>query len=271
MPLTPLASRYDQFILDLDGCVWVGGEPTPGVVEALEELRVAGKRLSFATNNAYESGEDLVAHLWRIGVRASLQDVVTVGGAMQHVLADTRTGSTAFVIGTQAMLRHVSDAGLRVLNNTDLASRAEVVVVAGTTELVYDDLRNAVQAVLRGADFFATARDPTYPQPDGLWPGTGAVVAAVEYATGAEAEIVGKPTPQLFVTALDRLGEGRTLVVGDRVASDLAAAAAAGLDAALVRSASSDHDELDGFEPQPVAIGETLAELLTRPGSTAGS
>ena len=71
------------------------------------------------------------------------------------------------------------------------------------------------------------ARDPTYPQPDGLWPGTGAILAAVEYATGRTAEIVGKPEPQLFLTALDRLGEGRTLVVGDRVDADLAAAAAA--------------------------------------------
>ena len=87
----------------------------------------------------------------------------------------------------------------------------------------------------------------------------------MEYATGRTAEIVGKPEPQLFLTALDRLGEGSTLVVGDRVGSDLAAAAAAGLDAALVRSDGSDHDELDGFEPQPVAIGETLAGLLTRP------
>lgn len=265
MPLTPLAARYDQFILDLDGCVWVGGEPTPGVVDALEDLRVAGKRVAFATNNAFESTEDLVAQLWKIGVRASLQDVVTVGGATQHLLAETRTGSTAFVIGSPPMLRHVGDAGLRVMNATDLASRAEVVVVAGTTDLVYADLRTAVQAVLRGADLLATARDPTYPQPDGLWPGTGAILAAVEYATGRTAEIVGKPEPRLFITALDRLGDGATLVVGDRVGSDLAAAAAAGLDAALVRSDSSDHAKLDGFEPQPVAIGETLAQLLRRP------
>jgi glycerol 3-phosphatase-2 len=262
--LTPLAARYDQFILDLDGCVWVGGEPTPGVVEALEELRDSGKRFAFATNNAFESGEDLVAQLWKIGVRASLGDVVTVGGAMQHRLAEQHTGRTAYVIGSPPMLRHVGDAGLKVLNGTDLASRAEVVVVAGTTELVYADLRTAIQAVLRGADLLATARDPTYPQPDGLWPGTGAILAAVEYATAREAEIVGKPEPQLFLTAIDRLGEGSTLVIGDRVGSDLAAAAAADLDAALVRSDSSDHDELDGFEPQPVAIGETLAGLLTR-------
>jgi glycerol-1-phosphatase len=266
VPLTPLAAGYDQFILDLDGCVWIGGEPTPGVVEALEELRGAGKRFAFATNNAFESGEDLVAQLWKIGIRASLGDVVTVGGAMQHRLAEGHSGRTAFVIGSSAMHRHVADAGLKVLNGTDLASRAEVVVVAGTTDLTYADLRNAIQAVIRGADLLATARDPTYPQPDGLWPGTGAILAAVEYATQRSAELVGKPEPQLFVTALDRLGDGSTLVVGDRVGSDLAAAAAAELDAALVRSASSDHDDLDGFEPQPVAIGETLAELLTQQG-----
>jgi glycerol-1-phosphatase len=265
VPLSALANRYDQFILDLDGCVWVGGEPTPGAVDALEQMRLAGKRLAFATNNAYESGEDLVAQLWRIGVRASLRDVVTVGGAMQHLLAETRSGRTAYVIGTAAMHRHVTDAGLRVLNGTDLASRAEVVVVAGTTDLVYDDLRRAVQAVTRGADLLATARDPTYPQPDGVWPGTGALLAAVEYATGRTAEVVGKPEPQLFHTALDRLGEGNTLVVGDRVGTDLAAAAAAELDAALVHSDGSDHSQLDGFEPKPVAVGETLAGLLVRP------
>lgn len=266
MPLSALSNRYDQFILDLDGCVWVGGEPTPGAVEALEQLRLAGKRIAFATNNAYESGEDLVAQLWGIGVRASLRDVVTVGGAMQHLLSETRSGRTAFVIGTPPMHRHVTDAGLRVLNGTDLASRAEVVVVAGNTDLVYDDLRRATQAVLRGADLLATARDPTYPQPDGLWPGTGALLASVEYATGRTATIVGKPEPQLFHTALDRLGEGRTLVVGDRVKSDLAAAAAAQLDAALVQSDGTDHTELEGFKPKPVAVAGTLAELLVRPG-----
>jgi glycerol-1-phosphatase len=267
VPLTTLAAGYDQFIVDLDGCVWVGGEALPGAPEALEELRAAGKGLAFATNNAYETGEDLVAALWRIGVRASLADVVTVGGAMQHLLAETRVSRTAFVVGTPAMVRHVGDAGLRVLNGTDLASRAEVVVVAGTTSLVYDDLRIAIQAVVRGADLLATARDPTYPQPDGPWPGTGSVLAAIEYGSGRTAEIVGKPMPQLFITALDRLGEGRTLVVGDRVDSDLAAARAAHLDAALVAEDREAAGALDGFEPHPVAVATSLAELLVRPGA----
>jgi glycerol-1-phosphatase len=260
--LSPLAARYEQFIVDLDGCVWIGDQPTPGAVEALRALREAGKRVAFATNDPRSATEDYVTRLWRLGVKASLRDVVTVGGAVQHLLAETRSGRTAFVIGTAPLRRHVSDAGLRILNGTDLASRAEVVVVAGTEDLVYDDLRRASLAIRRGADFLATGRDPTYPQPDGLWPGTGAIVAAVEYATGRTAEIVGKPQPELLKTALDRLGDGRTLVVGDRVDTDLAAAK---LDAALVLTGEASRADADGFEPKPVAVGDTLAALLVVP------
>ena len=79
-----------------------------------------------------------------------------MGGAVQHLLAETRQGRTAFVIGTESLVRHVADAGLRVMNGTDLASRADVVVVAGTEDLVYADLRDACLAIRRGADFLAT-------------------------------------------------------------------------------------------------------------------
>ena len=263
MPLTPLAARYDQFIVDLDGCVWVGEEPTPRAVEAIAELREHGKAVAYATNDPRSATEDYVARLWKVGIRASVQDVVTVGGAVQHLLAETRSGRTAFVVGTDALRRHVTDAGLRVLNGTDLASRAEVVVVGGTEDLVYNDLRFASLAVRRGADFLATARDPTYPQPDGLWPGTGAILAAIEVASGHRAETVGKPEPQLLLTALDRLdGDAKTLVVGDRVDTDLGAAAAAGLDAALVLSGGTKRQALNGFEPKPVAVTETLADVV---------
>jgi glycerol-1-phosphatase len=262
VPLSSLALRYDQFILDLDGCVWIGDQPTPGALDALEQLRQRGKGVAFATNDPRSATEDYVTRLWGIGIKASLRDVVTVGAAMQHLLAETRSGRTAFVIGTESLRRHVSDAGCRVLNGTDLASRAEVVVVGGTEELVYDDLRNAALAVRRGADFLATARDPTYPQPDGLWPGTGAILAAVEVASARMAEIVGKPEPQLLLTALDRLGDGHTLVVGDRIDTDLGAAAAAGLDSALVLTGGARREDVDGLEPAPVAVGDTLAQLL---------
>ena len=267
MSLSPLANGYDQFILDLDGCVWVGDEPTPGAPEAIAELREQGKRVAFATNNSFNATEDFVTRLWGLGVRASLADVVTVGGAVQHLLAETRSGRTAFVIGTPAMTKHVADAGLKPMNGTDLASRADVVIVASSLDYDYDDIRNATLAISRGADFLATGRDPTYPQPDGDWPGIGATLAAVEYATGHSAQIVGKPEPQLLLTALDRLGEGRTLVVGDRLDSDIAAAASAELDSALVLSGGSSREELDGLDggkPRPAHVAENLAELLTQ-------
>jgi HAD superfamily hydrolase (TIGR01450 family) len=263
VPLSRLAARYEQFIVDLDGCVWIGDEATPGVADAVGAVREAGKRIAFATNDPRAATEDYVTRLWGVGIKASLADVVTVGGALQHLLADTRRGRTAFVIGTPALKRHVSDAGLRVLNGTDLASRAEVVIVAGTEDFVYDDLRNATLALRRGADFIATGRDPTYPQPDGFWPGTGAIVVAVEYASGMTAEVVGKPQPQLLLTALDRMGGGRTLVVGDRVDTDLGAAAAAELDAALVLTGEATAADAEAADPKPVAVASTLAELLT--------
>ncbi|MDQ3934113.1 MAG: HAD-IIA family hydrolase, partial [Actinomycetota bacterium] len=236
MPISPFLSQYEQVIMDLDGCVYLGGEPIEGSVEAVSALREGGLRVAFVTNDPRSSTEDYVQRLWGMGIRASVADVVTVGGAVQHLLAERHRGRTVFAIGTEALRRHVADSGLRLLNGTDLATRADLVVVGGTEELVYEDLRVAALALRRGANFLCTSRDPTYPMPDGLWPGTGAIVAALEYATERTAAVVGKPEPQLFITALDRLGEGRTLVIGDRLDADVAAAARAGLDAALVLS-----------------------------------
>src|SRR3954469_4861377 len=255
MPLSPLVAAYDQHIIDLDRTGNVGDDLTPGAVEAIDELRGAGKGVAFVTNNPRLSGEDYVRKLWKLGLRASLGDVVTVGGATQHLLAETRTGRTAFVIGSPAIHQHVADAGLKVLNGTDLATRAEVVLVAGTDRVDYDDLRTATLAVRRGADFLTTSRDPTYPMPDGMWPGTGAILAAVEVASEREAGTIGKPEPQLMITAMERLGDGRALVIGDRLDTDGEAAARAHLDFALVLTGGAHRaggaGEKDG---QPVAL-----------------
>jgi glycerol 3-phosphatase-2 len=264
MALSPLIDSYEQFIVDLDGTVYVGDELTPGAVEAIDALRGAGKGVAFVTNNPRRSGEDYVRKLWSLGVKASLGDVVTVGWATQHLLAETRQGMTAFVIGSPAIHQHVRDAGLRVLNGTDLASRSELVLVAGTDKLDYEDLRIATLAVRRGADFLATSKDPTYPMPDGMWPGTGAIVGAVEIASEREAAIVGKPEPQLMLTAIERLGgDGKTLVIGDRIDADGGAAASARLDVAIVLSGGADRATVEASkEPAPVAVAATLAELV---------
>ena len=156
-----------------------------------------------------------------------------------------------------------ADAGRKIVNGTDLEAMADVVVVAGHDELRFTDLGGAIQAVLGGAEMIAAGRDPTYPTEDGLGPGTGAVVAALEYATGEVATIVGKPQPQLFRTALDRLGDGRALVIGDRLDADLAGAAAVDVDAAIVLTGVASRQEAEAAaDPAPVAIADDLHELL---------
>ncbi|MGH2871131.1 MAG: HAD family hydrolase, partial [Solirubrobacteraceae bacterium] len=130
MSLSPLLSAYDHVLLDLDGCVWVGRQPTPGAGDALGALRAAGKGIAYVTNDSALSPEEYVRKLWSLGVRASIEDVVTVGSAIQFVLAERPPGTTALVIGSAAVFRHVADAGLRIVNGTPRATRAEVVVVA---------------------------------------------------------------------------------------------------------------------------------------------
>lgn len=266
MPLSPLLSRYDHVLLDLDGCLWVGDEPTERAVEAVAALREAGRGPAFVTNDARHAGEEFVRKLWRLGFQASLEEVVTVGGALQHWLAGRRDrAGTAFVIGSAAIWRHVEDAGLRIVNDTDLATRADLVVVAGHDDFDYGELRGAVQALSRGAGLVTAGRDATFPMPGGPWPGTGAIAAAVETASGARAVNLGKPAPALFEAALDRLGAApdRTLVVGDRLDADLGGAVAAGLDAAIVLTGATDRAAAEAArEPAPVAIADSLGDLL---------
>jgi HAD superfamily hydrolase (TIGR01450 family) len=167
------------------------------------------------------------------------------------------------VIGSPAIFRHVADSGQRIVNGTEGEADADVVVVAAHDEFTFEELRVATQAVLAGADILAAGRDRTFPEQDGPWPGTGAVLAALEYATDRTATVVGKPDRQIFLTALDRLGPGRTLVVGDRLDSDLAGAKAAGLDAAIVLSGVTNAEEAGAAQdPAPVAVAKDLHALV---------
>jgi HAD superfamily hydrolase (TIGR01450 family) len=263
MGLSPLVASYDHVLLDLDGCVWIGETLTRAAPEAISELRSAGKSLVFLTNNSRRSPEEYVRKLWSLGLRASLEEVVTAGAALQYVLADRRLGQRTYVIGSQAIFRHVADAGQRIVNGTERQASAELVVVAGHDAFSYAELEAATRALLQGADLVAADRDRMFPAEDGMSPGTGAIVAALEYATRRKAQVVGKPEPQIFRTALDRLGPGRTLMIGDRLDSDLSGAAAAGLDAAIVLTGvSSRADAEAALDPAPVAIADDLHALV---------
>jgi HAD superfamily hydrolase (TIGR01450 family) len=261
--LTLAASRYDHVLLDLDGCVWVGDEALPGAPDAVAALRAAGKSVLFLTNDVRSAPEAFVRKLWRLGFQASLDEVVTVGAALQFWLADHDGRGAAYVVGSQALVDHVAGAGLRVVNGTPFASRADVVVVGGHDELVFEELKLATQAVLRGAELIGATRDATFPMPDGLWPGTGAVLAAIETATGRRASVtVGKPEPPMYDAARDRLGPGRVLAVGDRLDVDVAGARRAGMDSALVLTGATTRAEADAAAEPPMHIAESLAALV---------
>src|SRR5450755_1658332 len=264
MALSPLLARYDHVLLDLDGCVWVSQTATPRAREALAELRGAGRTIAFVTNDSRMAPEEYVRKLWSLGLQAALEEVVSVGSAIQYELAGRRPGTPTYVIGSAAVFRHVADAGMRIVNGTDRAPGAEIVVVAGHDDFDYDELRIATQAVLGGAEMIAGGRDRTFPTDEGEWPGTGAILAALEYATDRTARCVGKPDQIIFETALDRLGPGRALMVGDRLDADLAGAAAAGLDAAIVLTGVTTRAQAEAAtDPAPVAIAENLHALVT--------
>ena len=93
MTLTPLLDSYDNVLLDLDGCVWLGDATTRAAPQAISELRAAGKQIAFVTNDARRSPEEYVRKLWSLGVQASLEEVVNAGGAIQHVLAERGAGT----------------------------------------------------------------------------------------------------------------------------------------------------------------------------------
>jgi HAD superfamily hydrolase (TIGR01450 family) len=260
--LSPRIARYDQVLLDLDGCLWLGDEALEGAPEAVAALRDAGKALAFLTNDVRHTPEEFVRKLWRLGFQAALGEVVTVGSTIQFLLSE-RDGGAAFVVGTQALVDHVAEAGMRIVNRTEFASRADVVVVGAHEALTYEEIRIAAQAVIRGAELIGATRDATFPMPDGPWPASGAVLAAVETATGRPADrVAGKPEPPMYEAARDRLGQGRCLAVGDRLEIDVLGARRAGMDSALVLTGGTTRAQADGADPKPTLVAQSLAALV---------
>jgi HAD superfamily hydrolase (TIGR01450 family) len=262
VPLSARIRPYDHVLLDLDGCLWVGDEACDGAVDAVTALREGGASLLFLTNTVRHAPEDLVRKLWRLGFQASIAEVVSVGAALQYHLAGRPPGS-AYVVGAQPLIDHVSAAGLRIVNRTPFATRADVVVVGAHDGFDYDELRTAAQAVSRGAELIGATRDRTFPMPDGPWPATGAVLAAIEHASGRTADlVVGKPEPAMYEAARDRLGPGRILAVGDLLEVDVAGARRAGLDSALVLTGGTTREQADAADPRPTFVADSLASLV---------
>ncbi|HEX5984246.1 MAG TPA: HAD-IIA family hydrolase [Solirubrobacterales bacterium] len=261
-----LADRFDGLLIDLDGVVWIGREPVPGSVEALRAMLEAGKRIVFVTNNPGRPPAAYAERLRELGVEVGAEQVVTAGMVAARLAGEAALaaggGGSAFVIGAPALKEMVAAAGARVLEG-EAGEGAGVVVVSGHRGFDYAELLTSKRALDRGAALLATSRDPTMPFPGGEVPGTGAVLAAVETASGRRAEIAGKPERHLFEMAIEAVGGGgRLAMVGDRVSSDVAGGRAAGLETVLVLSGTTSREEGEAANPAPDHVLENLAGLL---------
>jgi glycerol-1-phosphatase len=258
-----LADSFDGFLIDLDGVVWEGREFLPGAVEALRDLSAASKKIVFVTNNSVRPPEAYAARLRGARIPVADDHVITGGVATARLAAEhVGSGATVFVIGAPGFKEIVAATGLKLVNG-DAAEAAEAVVVSAHREFDYAELLTATRALQNGAALFATSRDPTLPMPGGAWPGTGAILAAIETASGATAEIGGKPEPHLFELARERLGGAeRVAMVGDRVSSDIVGGQRAGLETILVLSGATSRKEAERAEPCPDHTIDDLGGLL---------
>ena len=259
-----LADRFDGFLVDLDGVVWIGREPVPGAAEALRTLVDSGKEVVFVTNNPARPPATYVDRLREMDVPVADGRVVTAGVVTAELAADAvGAGGTAFVIGAPGFKETVVQAGLELLEG-EPARRADAVLVSGHRDFDYEELLTATLALQGEAALFATSHDPTLPMPGGAWPGTGAILAAVETASGVTAEIGGKPEHHLFERACALIsGASRMAMVGDRIASDIEGGRRAGLETILVLSGASSRAEAEAADQPPDNIVEDLAGLLS--------
>jgi HAD superfamily hydrolase (TIGR01450 family) len=236
----PIFDDFDGFLVDLDGVVWTGREPVPGSPEALATMLAAGKEVVFVTNNPTKRPAEYAERLQGMGIDVGSERIVTAGITVARLAAEAAgPGGGALVLGREPLRELIAGEGLRLVDFEE-PTEADVVVVSGWRDFTYMTLLGAKQALDAGAALVATSHDATMPMPGGEWPGTGAILAAVEVCSGKKAEIAGKPERHLFELALSRIpGAKRVAMIGDRLSSDIAGGHAAGLKTILVLSGTS--------------------------------
>lgn len=251
-------------MLDLDGVVWLSGRPIPGVDEAVARLRGAGVRVVFATNNSAPTRAELRRRLDHCGIGATDEDLLRSADVAAGLL---QPGTTALVLGDDGIIEALGNRGVTVVPD----GPADAVVVGWTRGFTFDAVDRAARAVRAGARLIGTNEDATFPTPDGLVPGAGALLAAVATAAETTPEVAGKPH-RATADALTRMvpeGDLRVMV-GDRPATDGALAAQLGIPFALVYSGVT--REGDPPAPGPAAQAEpaaTAKDLLALVKATA--
>lgn len=239
------------FALDLDGVVWLADQPIPGSAAAVERLREAGEQVLFCTNYSVLPVAEVEAKLARHGISAD-GDVVTAAMAGALLI---EPGERVLICGGPGVTEAVEKRGGTPVRE----GPADAVLVGMHQAFDYQRLTAAAQAVHGGARLLATNDDPTYPTAAGPLPGAGAIVAAIERATGVTAVVAGKPHEPMAQLVRARLGPTGTMV-GDRPDTDGRFAAALGYRFALVLSGVA--ASAANADPAPDAVAPDLAHLV---------
>lgn len=259
-------------LVDLDGVVYRGPNPVPGVPEVLNRRAAAGDRIIYVTNNSRSHRDEYRTRLERLGLPLGEdpdQSIVTAARAAAVLLAEADPPArVAMVFGGPGLARELRDVGIRVVKPTvhGLAAAPDTLAVGVDFNLTYARLSIAAEAVRRGARFVATNRDPIYPAAEGLMAGAGSMVAAVAVAAGREPDIVvGKPERRLFEAAAEVAGMPveDAVVIGDGLMTDIRAAHAVGARSVLMLTGVTTAADLERApaEIRPTIVARNAAEL----------
>lgn len=256
----PAIGPFDGYVFDLDGTVYLDDRVLPGAAEAIAGLRARDARVVFVTNKPTATAETYAATLTAGGIPATAADVVTSVDTLCAYLAERHPGAKILPVAEPVVHEALEQAGFVIVAEP---TEATVVVIAFDRTFDYGKLLAAYRAVLAGAVIVATNPDPVCPTASGGLPDCAAMLAAVEACTGKSAEaVVGKPSLHMARTFLARLGLSpeRTVIVGDRLATDIAMGRAVGMATVLVSNRGDARPTNAATAPD--AVVASLLELL---------
>ncbi len=260
-----------NLILDMDGVLWRGETPMPGLAEFFETLRQHEIQFVMATNNATKTPEMYVEKLARFGVEVTKDQIFTSAEATgAFVVGKYEAEAAVFVAGDVGLQEAMRRRGFRLLSVEEvLGGETAVFAVAGfNPNMTYPQLAAATKVIIQGADFVGTNPDLTFPSEYGPLPGAGSFLAFIQAATGVEPTVIGKPGPLIFQMAMAKLGgtPNNTAMVGDRLETDIAGGKAAGIQTILVLSGISQRDDVaqsNNLQPDFIFDNiETIAQKI---------
>jgi 4-nitrophenyl phosphatase len=259
-----LPSHIKALIIDMDGVIWKGDSPIGDLAAIFMRIRERGLKFVFATNNSTKTSEQYVERLAQFGVDVEPWQVITSSQAAAHAVAKKfPPGTKVFIIGEDGVRIPLEEKGFEIVS-VENAPQAQAVVMGIDREINFEKVSEATLLVRNGIPFYATNTDKTFPTPRGEIPGAGAWVSVITTATNVEPIVAGKPFPFLMDLSLEKLGTKKeeTLVVGDRLETDIAAGQAVGCPCALVLSGVSTKEQAEQWEPKIDVIADDLATLV---------